>query len=101
MRRGEPSISLPLPEFRELVATARRYIDGEIHFSHLAAPAMECRYWARVYGLHPAIQQFASDWCHRVDQAWNEWGQHEQSLPEPELRRRIAADLCVAPSPAR
>src|SRR5205814_10732598 len=95
MRRGEPSISLPIPEVREMVATAKRYIEGEIHFSYLAGPTMECKYWAKVYGLRPAIQELASDWCLWVDQCWNEFGQHKESLPESELRRRIAADFCI------
>lgn len=95
MRRGEPTISLPLPEVREMVAAAVRYINGDIHFSYLVGPTTDCRYWAKVYGLHPAIQQLASDWSLWVDQVWNEWGQHKESLPESELRRRIATDLGV------
>jgi hypothetical protein len=54
-----------------------------------------------VYGLHPAIQQLASDWGLWVDQVWNEWGQHKESLPESELRRRIAADLGIGRSVER
>lgn len=94
MRRHEPPIrTLPLPEVREMVATALRYINGEIHYSYLVGPTSDCRFWAKVYRLHPAIQQLASDWSLWVDQVWNEWKQHPVSLPESELRRRIAADL--------
>ena len=76
-----------------MAEAAKRYVAGEIHFSYLVGPTADCRYWAKVYGLHPAIQQLASDWSLWVDQVWNEWGQHKESLPESELRRRMAADL--------
>ena len=86
-------MTLPLPEVREMVAAAVRYLAGEIHFSCLAGPTQDCRFWARVYGLHPGIQCLASDWTLWVDQVWNEYGQYEKAMPESELRRRIAAGL--------
>jgi hypothetical protein len=78
-----------------MFAAAVRYVNGEIHFSYLVGPTSNCVFWAKVYGLHPAIQHLASDWSLWADQVWNEWGQHAESLPETELRRRIAADLGI------
>lgn len=89
-------MTLALPELREMVEVARQYVAGEVHFSYLEAPAARCVFWSRVYGVHPAITRLALDWHLWVDQAWNEWGQHAVRLPEPELRRRIAADLGVS-----
>jgi hypothetical protein len=86
-------MTLPLPEVREMVEAAKRYIAGEIHFSYLVRPTEQCEWWSRVYGAHPAIRQLARDWQLWVDQVWNEGGQHSVNLPESELRRRIAADL--------
>jgi hypothetical protein len=94
MRRAEPNIvNLSLPEVREMVEAAKRYVVGEIHYSFLIGPTERCEWWARVYGVHPAIRQLAKDWQLWVDQAWNEWGQYPLQLPESELRRRIAEDL--------
>ena len=43
MRRGEPPImTLPLPEVREMVEAAARYVAGEIHFSYLVGPTERC-----------------------------------------------------------
>ena len=84
---------LPLPEVREMVEAGKRYIAGQVHFSHLVGPTERCEWWARVYGVHPAIWQLARDWQLWVDQVWNEGGQHPVRLSESELRRRIAADL--------
>lgn len=80
-----------------MVAAAVRYVNGEIHFSYLAGPTSDCRYWAKVYGAHHAIQQLASDWTLWVDQVWNEQGQHTEPLAEYELRRRLATDLGIDP----
>ena len=88
-------MTLPLPEVREMVEAAARYVGGEIHFSYLVGPTERCVWWSRVYGAHPAIQKLARDWQLWVDQVWNEWGQHPVKLPESELRRRIASDLGV------
>ncbi|MFT3765664.1 MAG: hypothetical protein QM820_09130 [Minicystis sp.] len=89
----------PLPEVREMVAAAKRYVAGEIHFSYLVDPIERCDFWARVYGVHPAIRQLAAEWKVLVDRTWNEWGQHPVKLSEAELRRRIAADLGFAIDP--
>ena len=88
-------MTLPLPEVREMVEAARRYVAGEVHFSYLVGPTERCDLWAKVYGVHPAIRRLAADWKTWVDQTWNEWGQHPVALPVTELRRRIAADLGV------
>jgi len=87
------TMTLPIPEVREMVEAATRYLAGEIHFSDLVGPTERCEWWSRVYGAHPAIRRLAKDWQTWVDQVWNEWHQHRDSLPEPELRRRIAMDL--------
>jgi len=86
---------LSLPEVREMVAAAKRFVSGEIHFSYLVGPTERCEFWAKVYGVHPAIHQLAAEWKMLVDQTWNEWGQHPVKLSEAELRRRIATDLGV------
>ena len=101
MRQGTTRETvLALDEVREMVAAARRYVNGEIHFSRLAAPTLNCRFWARVFNLHPAIQDLARRWTAWVDQRWNEWGQHPVSLTDKELRTLLANDLGEA-SPAK
>jgi hypothetical protein len=86
---------IPIPEVRELVAVARRFVAGEVHFSHLLSPAESCVFWAKVHGAHPAIQALAAEWGLLADRAWNEWGQHSRGvrLSVEEFRRRVAEDV--------
>ena len=83
----------PLPEVRRMVSVARQYIAHEVHFSYIVEPARECKLWAKVYGVHPAIQALAAEWLLLADKVWNEYGQHYQPLSEGEFRRHVAADL--------
>lgn len=83
---------VPVPEFQEMVAVARKYVAGEVHFSYLRGPAERCLLWAKVHGVHPALRGLAEEWLLLIDRVWNEWGTLEP-LPEAELRRRIAEDL--------
>ncbi|MEZ4390991.1 MAG: hypothetical protein R3A48_07845 [Polyangiales bacterium] len=94
-RRSSP-MTFPLPEAREMVAAARRYVIGEVHFSELVGPTERCEFWARVYGVHPALHALAAEWQRLLDQTWNERGQHPVALPERELRRRIASHLGIS-----
>jgi hypothetical protein len=84
---------LAVTEVRKMIRAGQRYVSGEIHFGAFAAVTLECRYWAKVYNSHPAIQRLANDWTVWVDRRWNEWGQHVSALTDAELRALIAADL--------
>jgi hypothetical protein len=82
-----------------MVAAARRYVNGEIHFSHLAGCTYECWFWSRRFNLHPAIQELARQWTMWVDQRWNEWGRHPVTLTDDELRALLAKDLDGSAAP--
>lgn len=86
---------VPVPEVREIVVIARRFVAGEVHFSFVLGPAELCAFWAKVHGLHPAIRALAAEWGLLADRVWNEWGQYGpgQHLPIEEFRHRVAADL--------
>jgi hypothetical protein len=83
----------PVPEIREMVAVAKQFIAGEVHFSMMVGPTEQAVLWSKVHGTHPAIQKLARDWQLWADQVWNEYGQHKQTLTVDEYRRRVAADL--------
>ena len=85
----------PIPEVREMVAVARRFVAGEVHFSHVLGPAESCSFWAKVHGAHPAIRALADEWGLLGDRVWNEWGQHGRGvhLPVEEFRCQVAEDL--------
>ena len=84
---------VPVPEVRELVATAKQFVAGEVHFSHVVAPAERCAWWAKVHDVHPAILELAAEWGLLADRVWNEYGQHGPALPVEEFRRQVAWDL--------
>ena len=84
---------VPVPELRVMIATAKQFVANEVHFSFLVGPARECAWWAKVHGLHPAIQQLATDWQLGADLTWNEYWQHAIPITVDEFRSRVAADL--------
>jgi hypothetical protein len=81
-----------------MVEVAKRFVAGEVHFSHMVASTEQCRWWGKVHGVHPAILTLAAEWQLLADRVWNEYGQHERPLPVDEFRRRVAADLGVTPT---
>ena len=85
--------TVPVPEVRAMVAAAKQFVDGHIHFSELVGPITDCEWWARVHDANSAIHKLASDWLLLVDRTWNEYGQHSDPLTVDELRARIAEDL--------
>ena len=89
----------PVPEIRAMVEVAKQFVAGEIHFSYMVGPAEQCLWWAKVHGAHPTILALAAEWQLLADRVWNEWGQHGPGvhLPVEEFRRRVAADLGMAP----
>ncbi len=91
----ERGASVAVPEYREMVAVARRYLRGEVHFTALAGPTERAVFWGRVVGVHPAMHALAETWQRAVDAVWNEHGQHPVAMREDELRRRIADDLAL------
>jgi hypothetical protein len=93
----------PVPEVREMVEVARRFVAGEVHFSFLVGPTEACLLWATIHGAHPAIDALAAEWQSRADRVWNEWRQHGPGVHPPveEFRRRVAADLGLAPDAER
>jgi hypothetical protein len=96
-RTGESRIELP--EFREMVAVAKKYLAGECHFSALGGAAMECEFWCRVHDVHPTVYGIARDWSKLADRVWNEWKQYGKALPESEFRAKVAADMGVSLEP--
>jgi hypothetical protein len=85
--------SAPIPEVRDMVAAARQFVAGEIHFSYLVRPIEACEWWSRVHDKDSDIHKLAADWSLLVDRTWNEYAQHSDPLTVDELRAKIADDL--------
>lgn len=83
----------PVPECREMVAAARAFVDGDIHFSAMVEPIRSCQIWARVHNADASILRLANEWETLVDRTWNEFGIRTAPLTVDELRAKIASDL--------
>ena len=83
----------PIPEVREMVAAAKQFVAGDIHFSALVGPITVCEWWSRVHDAESRIHQLAVEWQQLVDRTWNEYGQHDDPLTVDQLRDRIGNDL--------
>jgi hypothetical protein len=82
-----------IPEVREMVAAAHRFIAGDIHFSALVQPIEMCEWWSRVNGINSPVHTLAKRWLQLVDRTWNEFGQHSDPLTVEQLRREFQHDL--------
>lgn len=85
------------PEFREMIATGRRYVAGECHFSFVFAAADKCQCATHFFSAHPILAEIASEWKNMVARCWNEWGfiPKEEEISEEELREWVQAQLEV------
>jgi hypothetical protein len=81
-----------------MVATAVKFVAGEVHFSYMVGPTERCVWWARVHGAHPAIVSLAQEWQEMANDVWNEGGHLPKALPVEEFRQSVAADLNVTRS---
>jgi hypothetical protein len=79
----------------EMVASARKFVDGEFQFSALVDPIASCKWWFRVNGEHSAINVLTKRWELLVDRTWNEYGQHANSLTVDEMRQELLRDIEV------
>ena len=85
-----------VPEVREMVAAARRFVAGDIHFSELVEPITLCEWWSRVCGVHCQVHALAKRWSLLVDRTWNEYGQHADPLTVEQLREELRRDVeCI------
>lgn len=82
-----------IPEIREMVAAAQRFVAEEIHFSALVRPIEICEWWSRVNGIDSQIPTLAKRWLLLVDRTWNEFGQHSNPLTVEQLRHELRRDL--------
>ena len=82
------------PEFKEMVEIAHRFVEDEIHFSHLAVHATLCFAISAQHHLHPAMQRLINDWYKWSIQVWPEWSAAlVEVISVEEYRQRIERDL--------
>lgn len=83
----------PVPEVRKMIAVAKQFVAGEVHFSWMIAATREAQIWSKVHNLHPTIQALIAEWSSGADRVWNEFGQCSAPLTVEEYRDQIASDL--------
>ena len=85
----------PFPELTKMIATAKRFLAGELHFSYLAGDAAQLQFAAKAYSAHPSIRRMADEWALMTDRCWNEYGQHRDTITVTELRDWVREQLAV------
>ncbi len=83
----------PLPEVRNMIVVAQRYILGEASIIDLYGAACECARWAGRLDYHPEIISLALKWGRMANDTWNEWGLNKNPMSESELREELRRDL--------
>jgi hypothetical protein len=80
---------LPITEVRDMIAVARRFVQGEATILDLYGGAVACEYWARNLGMHAEIAALAAKWRDLAEAHWNEFGM----LKNPPTRAEVCAEL--------
>lgn len=85
-----------IPEFRELIEIAQKYLKGEIHFSFVCTKTGDFLFYAKQLS-DPRIREIAEEWNYKALQVWDELGSLKESerITEAQYRAWIKEQLSV------
>lgn len=76
---------LNTPEIQDLLAAARKYLEGGIGLPELHGYIGQCEY-ASAIQQDKALSEAVHEWRQMLNQTWNEWGINKNALPESEFK---------------
>ena len=68
-----------IPEFRELIEVAQKYLNDEVHFSFVCTKKGDFLFYSKQLS-DPRIREIAKEWHNKSIQVWDEWGQFKRVL---------------------
>lgn len=71
-----------ITEFRKLLETGWRYLDGAATLAELNGRARATLEAGHFWGAAAPIMEVALDWEHMINRAWNEMAEHHAPLTE-------------------
>ena len=85
-----------VPEFRELIGIAQKYLKGDVHFSHICTKTADVLFFAKQLN-NPRIREIAEEWHRKSLQVWDEWGslKENERITEEEYKEWIRVELSV------
>ena len=85
-----------IPELRELIEVAQKYLKGDVHFSHVSAKTADVMFYAKQLD-NSRIRKLAEAWHRKSLQVWDEWGSLEESerITEDEYKEWVRSELSV------
>jgi hypothetical protein len=75
-----------IPEVKEMVACARRFLDDSTNIHELHSHAQQCKTAAKLLANNTAIVELASEWVTMSNRYWNEWGTEDSPLTKEEFK---------------
>jgi hypothetical protein len=85
-----------IPEFRELIEVAQKYLNDEVHFSYVCAKTEEFLFYSKQLS-DVRIREIAEEWHQKSLQVWDEWGRlkEKERITENEYREWVKSQLSV------
>ena len=85
-----------IPEFRELIQVAQKYLNDEVHFSYVCAQTGDFLYYSKQLS-DLRIREIAEEWHQKSLQVWDEWGRlrEEERITEKEYKEWVKIQLSI------
>ena len=79
-------MTVVIPEVKEIVNCARRFLAGETNIHELHGWAQQCRTAAKLHSNESPIYDLANEWVTMSYRYWNELGDVEDPISEKEFK---------------
>ena len=82
-----------IPEVKQMIECARRFIDDRTNIHELHGYASECKMAAHLFSRSDAISKLADDWMTMSYRYWNEWGDVKEPLTKKEFKKWLKEQI--------
>ncbi len=76
-----------IPEVKEMVDCAKRFLADETNIHELHGHAQQCKTAARLFSEKSAIYDLADEWVIMSYRFWNEWGDVKDPITKNEFKK--------------
>ena len=84
-----------IPEIREMIAAAQRYVDGETDFWPFYYAALSCGRMAAQRGIDSQAGALCREWRDAAENCRNEFGLSKHPITEQELKEVLRRSLAT------
>jgi hypothetical protein len=82
-----------IPEVKEMVECAKRFLANETNIHELHGHAQQCKTAACLSSKESAVYSLADEWVTMTYRYWNEWGDAKNPLTEKEFKNWLSKQV--------